>query len=653
MKHTKNSMRGNAALWCILACFLLLLPASAGAVERNYLTSQFTEAEVSAALVRGQAWVPFPAYTDRAGWDSLVGTRRETLIKRGEKRLDYQWQMNVATDYLAYERNGERQIMESKQKANNLALSDLVLAELAEGKGRFLDQIINGVWMECERTSWVLSAHLHRQTSGRNFPDHREQIIDLGSGEVAAFLAWTYYFFREEFDKVNPVIAARLKQTLHERVTVPYLTRDREWWLAFHLQPGQVVNNWNPWCNCNVLQVVMLTEDDEEMVNRCVWRSMQSVDKFMNYVKADGACEEGPAYWGHAAGKLFDYLDVLATVTDGKINLWSNAQVKAMGEYFADAYIGNGWVVNFADATARFSDNISTLLFRYGEAIHSDKMKSLAHTFAQERSWIITNGTDIYRSLTGLACADKVLTYEQPKKAKGKTLHEAWYPETQVCIFEQGDYILASKGGHNNESHNHNDVGTFILYKQGEPVIIDAGVGTYTKLTFSAERYTIWSMQTAYHNLPVVNGVQQHEGAAYHAGEVTCLPRKRTITYDIAPAYPAEAGLKTWARTYRLTAKGLTITNTIVPVRPLQAAEDHLMVRGEVAIDGTKGEIQITHATGTAVAVHFDPQVLTASVERIDLTDPRLTKVWGERIQRIVFTVNHPESCQGYTITID
>ena len=32
---------------------------------------------------------------------------------------------------------------------------------------------------------------------------------------------------------------------------------------------------------------------------------------------------------------------------------------------------------------------------------------------------------------------------------------------------------------------------------------------------------------------------------------------------------------------------------------------------------------------------------------------PRLTKVWGERIQRIVFTVNHPESCQGYTITID
>lgn len=551
--HAHYAWQSCVQMLCIIACCLLLLPASAGAVERNYLTSQFTEEEVSAALVRGQAWVPFPAYADRAGWDSLTSTRKETLVKRGEKRLDYRWQMNVATDYLAYERTGERQIMENPQKANNLALSDLVLAELAEGQGRFLDQIINGVWMECERTSWVLSAHLHRQTSGRN---------------------------------------------------------------------------------CNVLQVVMLIEDDEETVNRCVWRSMQSVDKFMNYVKADGACEEGPAYWGHAAGKLFDYLDVLATVTGGKINLWSNPQVKAMGEYFANAYIGKGWVVNFADATAQFSDNISTLLYRYGDAIGSDKMRSLAHTFAQERSWIITNGTDIYRSLTGLACADKVLTYEQPKKAKGGALHEAWYPETQVCIFQQGDYILASKGGHNNESHNHNDV------------------GTYTKLTFSPERYTIWSMQTAYHNLPVVNGVQQHEGAEYHAGEVVCQPRKRMVSYDIAPAYPEEAGLKAWTRAYRLTAKGLTITNTIVPLRSLQSAEDHLMVQGEVAIDSSKGEIQITNATGTAVAVHFDPQVLTAAVERIDLTDPRMTKVWGDHIQRIVFTVNHPESCQSYVIRV-
>ena len=38
------------------------------------------------------------------------------------------------------------------------------------------------------------------------------------------------------------------------------------------------------------------------------------------------------------------------------------------------------------------------------------------------------------------------------------------------------------------------------------PVIIDAGVGTYTRQTFSSERYTIWTMQSNYHNLPMING---------------------------------------------------------------------------------------------------------------------------------------------------
>ena len=631
-------------LWGLLLCGLVSLCAE----ERNYLTTQFSEQEVSDALQRGQTWVPFPAYSDREGWARLMGTYADQMIRRGEKHLDYVWQTNLATDYLAYERTGDRQIMESKQKANNIALSDLVLAELAEGKGRFLDQIINGVWMECERTSWVLSAHLFRQTSQRNFPDYREQIIDLGSGEVAAFLAWTYYFFRDEFDRVNPLIAPRLRQALHDRVTVPYLTRDREWWLAFHLEEGQVVNNWNPWCNCNVLQVVMLTEDDPDLVNRCVWRSMQSVDKFINYVKADGACEEGPAYWGHAAGKLFDYLDVLSMVTAGKVNIWDNPQVKAMGEYFVAAYIGNGWVVNFADATAKFSDNISTLLYRYGRAVDSGSMKTLAHDLASQRKWIITNGTDIFRSLTGLSVAEELLAYESAAPSP----REAWYPETQVSIFQQGDYILASKGGHNNESHNHNDVGTFILYKHGEPLIIDAGVGTYTKLTFSPERYTIWSMQTAFHNLPVVNGIQQHQGAEYHAGKVQHDAKKKSVSYDIAPAYPSEAGLRSWTRGYRLTQTGLVVTNNFSATQPLQTVEDHLMVQGEVEMLPAKGEIRITAPSGNQATVVYNPAVLTPAVERIELTDPRLSKVWGTHIQRILFTLNHPESCQSYTLRI-
>lgn len=49
--------------------------------------------------------------------------------------------------------------------------------------------------------------------------------------------------------------------------------------------------------------MLSLLENDRDRLAKAVWRSMQSVDKFINFVKADGACEEGPSYWGHAAGK--------------------------------------------------------------------------------------------------------------------------------------------------------------------------------------------------------------------------------------------------------------------------------------------------------------------------------------------------------------
>ncbi len=623
-----------------------LLLQTLQAEERNLLSGNYTERQVSEWIVRDQKWVDYPDYTDRNGWDSLTGENKQWLIERGEKRLKYEWKMNVATDYLTYERTGDRQAMQSKQTANNNALSDLVLAELAEGKGRFIDQIINGVWMECERTSWVLSAHLHRQDDGRNFPNHTDQIIDLGSGEIGAFLAWTYYFLHEEFDKVNPVIAQRLQEELHNRITVPYLKRQHEWWLALRKNPDGIVNNWNPWCNCNVLQVVMLTEQDPLTVDSCVWQSMRSVDQFINYTKADGACEEGPSYWGHAAGKLYDYLSVLDKISGGHISLFDQAEIRARGEYLVRAYIGNGWVVNFADATARFDDNISTLLYRYGEAVGSQDMQQLAALLAHQRKHIITGGTDLYRSLEGLKAYPKIMATEGRLSTQAYT----WYPETEVCIYRRGGWLLAAKGGHNNESHNHNDIGTCLLYKDQQPVLIDAGVGTYTKQTFSDERYQIWSMQSGFHNLPVLNGYDQKEGKAYHAASAKTNPRRYSVAIDVASAYPREAGVKKWIRSYELTAKGLTIKNDgTFESLPATPVVEHLMVWGEATITDA-GTIRL-ESQGKTYTIRHDRED-EVKIENIELNDPRMTKVWGEKITRITLQQKNRTLCPKYTITI-
>ena len=236
-----------------LLCFLLVatlgsLSFKANAyTERNMLQKAADEATLKNVLVMKQAWVPYPAYTDRAAWDSLMGPNKQRLIAAGEKLLDYKWKLIPATAYLEYERSGNRKIMEVPYDANRQALNALMLAELAEGKGRFIDQLLNGAYMSCEMNSWVLSAHLPRQSSKRSLPDFREQIIDLGSGGYGALMAWVHYFFRKPFDKINPVVSLQMRKAIKERILDPYMNDDEMWWMAFNWKPGEIINNWNPW----------------------------------------------------------------------------------------------------------------------------------------------------------------------------------------------------------------------------------------------------------------------------------------------------------------------------------------------------------------------------------------------------------------------
>ena len=596
-------------------------------------------------LVMNQKWVPYPAYTDRAGWDELLGTNKENLIRAGEKMLNYEWKVIRATDYLEYERSGERNIMQNPYEANRKAINILMLAELAEGKGRFIDQLINGAFYSCEMTSWVLSAHLVRQTTKRSLPDYREQVIDLGSGNFGSMLSWVYYFFHDSFDKIDPVISQRLRHTLQERILDPYMNNDREWWMAFQWKPGMIINNWNPWCNSNALQCFLLMENNKDKLAKAVYRSMQSVDKFINFVKSDGACEEGTSYWGHAAGKMYDYLQILSDGTDGKVSLFKEPMIRRMGEYMSRSYVGNGWVVNFADASAQGGGD-PLLIYRYGKAVNSDEMMHFAAYLLKGRKPYATMGNDAFRSLQSLLCCNEL--------AKATPKHDmpdvTWYPETEFCYMKnKNGMFVAAKGGFNNESHNHNDVGTFSLYVNTIPVIIDAGVGTYTKQTFGKDRYTIWTMQSNYHNLPMINGVPQKFGQEYKATNTVCNEKKRMFSTDIATAYPAEAKVKSWVRSYALDDKKLIIGDIYTLDEAIAPNQMNFLTWGNVTFPSA-GKIRI-EVKGQKVEMNY-PLQFKAELETIKLDDPRLSNVWGKEIYRITLKTEEKKVTGKYGFVI-
>lgn len=632
-------------LQSILFALLCLYSVVADAHSNRNLLQKAADLEmIKSVLVANQEWVTYPTYTDRAGWDKLFGNTKEEIVRRGEKQLNYEWKVVKATDYIEFEKSGSREIMETPFGTNNAAMVDLLLAELAEGQGRFTKQLINGVFHTCEMTSWALSAHLITQKVHRSLPDHREQLIDLTSGDLSSMLSWTYYFLHNEFDKVNPSIAIRLRHELEKRTLEPYMNEENYyWWQAFRATPTTMVNNWNPWCNSNVLQTMMLLENDPDKLAAGIYRTMQSVDRFLNYVHADGACEEGPSYWGHAGGKLFDYLNMLSEITNGKVSLFADPMIKNIGEYISRSYVGDGWVVNFADASAKGAGD-APLIYRFGKAVGSNEMMQFA---AQMNKNEIPRNRDIYRMLKVLTVRDELAATQPAHIVPAQT----WYPETEFCYLkDKSGLFFAAKGGYNDESHNHNDAGSFSLWIKNTPMIIDAGVGTYTRQTFSSERYSIWTMQSEYHNLPMINGVPQKYGRKYKATEVKYDKSANSFSANIATAYPQEAQVENWTRTYTLKGKTLRINDNFRLKEAIEKNTLHFMTWGKVDT-ATPGKVTI-EVNGQKALLEYSPALFEATLEPVQLTDPRLSDVWGETIYRLSLKAKQLKTNANYLYTI-
>ena len=464
----------------------------------------------------------------------------------------------------------------------------------------------------------------------------------------------------------SPSASFSLRHAVRRNILDPYLDpgqRRANWWLGLASR-GSMLNNWTPWCNSDVILCFLLMEKDQERLDRAMAQSVQSMDLFLNYIQKDGACEEGPAYWGAAAGKVYDYLQILYDASDGAFSLFGNERIRKMGEFVSRSYIGNGYVVNFADAGARLN-NPSELIWNYGHAVGSREMTDFAlYCLADPASGKFRNpvitGNDAYRALETVRfnplireAADSLnrLAAETAPAEVRRNLRRGvppatWYPETEMCFMRNpSGWFLGAKGGYNNESHNHNDVGSCVVYVRDIPVLVDAGVGTYTKQTFNHDRYKIWSMQCDWHNLPMINGAAQPAGAQYRSKNTSCDLSKGMFSLDLADAYPPESGCRKWVRTYRLAPKGapsVTITDSFALDARTQPDVEHFLVKGSVVLPGgthqgrtlPDGELLILCDEGLVVKMTF-PASLKASVDVMELTDRRFSGVWGPSLRRI------------------
>lgn len=628
----------------IITAMTLISALETSAEERNYLTGNLGPDRIRECLVLNQAWIPFPAYSDRTGWDSLTGCFKADIIAAGEMYLDYEWKVVKMSDYLEYERSGNRAVMEVPYHANNHAIASLFEAELAEGQGRFIPQIMDGVIHTCEMTSWALSAHIQALgPDGRALPRECDTILELTQGDVSQMLSWIYYYLHDEFDKIHPEISRRLKSEIVHRELDPYLSETGYWWMGYN--PEGILNNWNPWCNSNALLCFMLIEDDPERLAQGVWKTMWSVDQYLNRIQGDGGIEEGPSYWGHSAGMTYQYLSALKLATGGTVNIFGADQIRSMGEYIVNSYVGDRWVVNFADASARGGADDFNLIYRFGRAVDSRTMTGYAARMQLMQQTGPAPTCNVFGFLESLSAAGEMAAADTEYAARDYV----WYPETQFHYARNaGGLFFAAKGGNNNESHNHNDAGSFILYADNVPVFIDAGVGTYTAKTFSGQRYDIWTMQSDYHNLPMINGISQRNGSEYRAADVKSS--RTAFSADIAGAYPEEAAVRSWVRSYTLKGGSLVITDSFDLLEAAAPNRINFMTWGSVDVS-TPGIVRIS-VQGRQMTLKYNASSFTAVKETVTLDDPRLSDIWGHEICRISLTATKLQKKGSYRFSI-
>ena len=585
---------------------------------------------------------PFPIYNDREAWSKLPDATKEHMSKTASELKDKTYKVLPATTYMNFTRNGDRAQYERIFFERRYDLLSLVMGECIEAKKEYIDSIINLVWAICEETTWVVPAHNNK---GELCDIEYETFIDLFSSETASTIAWTYYFLADIIAEESPLVKRRMEIEIEKRIITPYLKYNHFWYMGLVGEPS--VNNWNPWINCNVLVVFAIFAKDRDIAVKGIEKLALSTDKFIESYSEDGACDEGPGYFGAAGAALFDFLETLYDITEGKIDIFGDELIKNMARYIYRVYIGKSYYVNFADGSAR-PGAPAKLLARIGAAMKDENLVAfsnhvIALTDANSKPSV---GWHAYRGLKSLF-QDEIPSkpFVWPK------VH--WFKDNQILTARDNEgtsagMFIAAKGGHNAESHNHNDIGSFVVYIDETPVIVDAGVETYSKKTFSRERYTIWTMQSCYHAVPTVNGVDQLSGRNYQATDVNYSHdgNTTTLSMELKNAYPSDSGIDSYVRTITFNHGKELIIND-------KYSAESFVFNAVCAVKPELSDNADVIKLGDLAELSFDSSMFDFAVDPIELTDGRIRNDWQrEYLYRLRLTSKSANKIGEMTVRI-
>ena len=430
---------------------------------------------------------------------------------------------------------------------------------------------------------WALPAHV---------PDINEENyyeLDLASTAIGATVATIDYLLG---DKLHPQLRKRIDTELRRRILDPFKKQIWHWEDRY--------NNWTSVCAGSTAVALMLKYPKE--FDKLLPRFSENMRKFIAGFSDDGVCYEGAGYWGYGLSAFVMYAILVKKYTKGKIDYFKDEKVKNICCFFEKVTLYPDVITCYGDTGTDIK--INEFLLHSLKKIYNDDI------FIPQQSRMYLPVNQLAQLLLFLENYDPSVKSDELRNAEHYMSHAGWYTK------RTDSYSLAARGGWNGDSHNHNDVGSFIFAVDNHQILCDMGTRYYTKDYFlMPDRYFYLETSSRGHNCPIIN-------RQYQAN----LPERSTTQFsdgvfsvDFANIYGIDA-LKKLTRYFSSTEKSVTVRDEF-KIDGEWSFTERLVSYAEPKI--TNGSIEIDRALIT-----FDPSKCKVSY----VPDIHQTKTLDDKI---------------------
>jgi len=439
-------------------------------------------------------------------------TRLEYIRKEAEQLLSEPIYSLNFSKYKLFHETGDRFEYESQSMEQRRRLQLLTAMAIADDDEKWISALEDAMWAICDEATWAFPAHIAKDAD----VDAMLTRLDLFAAELGGALSEACYLLK---NRLHRLVYERVLYELRRRIITPHLKTVMTY-----------RSNWSAVCACGLCSTIVHCGTREEF-EKAKETLVQSAYDFLDSYREDGCCLEGPLYWSYGFSHFCFLAQMLREQTKGEIDLFKEEKVKNIALYMQKTALEQDYILPFGDASHRYRFEyclVNFLNHEYEEFVAPDPDMLALHEYWDKRDRFARFIRDFYWT-------EEVLPAKKAQDSRPKQFDV--FEKSQQYVRRFDNFIFAAKGGHNSEPHNHNDIGSFIIFAGGQYLLDDLGWSEYDNKYFTSARYENICASSLGHSVPIINGEGQLPGVERKASAAFTEDR---ISLDISSAYEVD-----------------------------------------------------------------------------------------------------------------